>query len=68
MTTATNPRVNFGKIKKTVEYPDLLNIQVQSFEEFFQIDTTPDERGVEGLHRVFSENYPITDASQGILL
>jgi len=62
MIATTNPRVNFGKIKKTLEYPDLLNIQVQSFEEFFQIDTTPDEREEEGLHRVFSENYPITDA------
>jgi len=62
MKATLKPRVNFGKIKKTVEYPDLLNIQIQSFEEFFQIDTTPDEREEEGLHRVFSENFPITDA------
>jgi len=62
MKATLKQRVNFGKIKKTVEYPDLLNIQIQSFEEFFQIDTTPDEREEEGLHRVFSENFPITDA------
>jgi len=60
--TTKNPRINFGKIKKSIETPDLLGIQVDSFEEFFQIDTTPDERGHEGLHRVFSENFPITDA------
>ncbi len=57
-----NSRINFGKIKLSNEYPDLLEIQLQSFKEFFQLETTPENRGNEGLYRVFQENFPITDA------
>ncbi len=55
-------RQNFGKIRRTHAYPDLLEIQLASFQEFFQLETTPDERETEGLHKVFQENFPITDA------
>lgn len=59
----TSPeRVNFGKINLMTDYPDLLEIQLQSFQEFFQLETTPENRGNEGLFRVFQENFPITDA------
>jgi len=44
-----NPRVSFGKIKLPDEYPDLLEIQLKSFKEFFQLETTPENRGNEGL-------------------
>ena len=60
-TTILNNRVNFGKIKNIAEAPDLLDIQLESFKEFFQLETTPDRRDVEGLFRVFKENFPITD-------
>ena len=60
-TTNLNNRVNFGKIKHIAEAPDLLDIQLESFKEFFQLETTPDRRNVEGLFRVFKENFPITD-------
>ena len=60
-TTNLNNRVNFGKIKHVAEAPDLLDIQLESFKEFFQLETTPDRRNVEGLFRVFNENFPITD-------
>ena len=60
-TTILNNRVNFGKIKHVAEAPDLLDIQLESFKEFFQLETTPDRRNVEGLFRVFKENFPITD-------
>ncbi len=56
------PRVNFGKIKLSSEYPDLLEIQLKSFWEFFQLETTPENRMNEGLYKVFQENFPITDA------
>ncbi len=56
------PRINFGKITLASEYPDLLEIQIKSFREFFQLETTPENRGNEGLYRVFQENFPITDA------
>ncbi len=58
----TNGRINFGKINLASEYPDLLEIQIKSFQEFFQLETTPDNRANEGLYRVFQENFPITDA------
>jgi len=58
----TPQRVNFGKIKLASQYPDLLEIQLKSFVEFFQLETTPENRMAEGLYRVFQENFPITDA------
>ncbi|MDF1863915.1 MAG: DNA-directed RNA polymerase subunit beta [Saprospiraceae bacterium] len=60
--TAESKRVNFGKIRLPGEYPDLLEIQLKSFWEFFQLETTPENRINEGLYRVFQENFPITDA------
>ncbi len=54
-------RVNFGKIHDVADTPDLLGIQLQSFQDFFQLETTPDKRDNEGLFRVFKENFPITD-------
>ncbi len=59
---ASELRRSFGKIKLSSEYPDLLEIQLKSFQEFFQLETTPENRGNEGLFRVFQENFPITDA------
>ena len=59
--TKMNQRVDFGKIKHLAETPDLLEVQIQSFKEFFQLETTPDKRNIEGLFRVFKENFPITD-------
>ncbi len=60
--SAEEKRVNFGKIKLAPEYPDLLEIQLKSFQEFFQLETTPENRINEGLYKVFQENFPITDA------
>ena len=59
--TLTNQRINFGKIGNIADTPDLLAVQIQSFREFFQLETTPDKRNVEGLFRVFKESFPITD-------
>jgi len=46
-------RHNFGKIKLADHQPDLLEIQLKSFKEFFQLETTPENRINEGLYRVF---------------
>ncbi len=59
--TKQNTRINFGKIKHLAEAPDLLEVQIQSFKDFFQLETTPDKRNNEGLFKVFKENFPITD-------
>ncbi len=58
----SSKRINFGKIKRTHDYPDLLDIQLKSFQDFFQLETTPENRETEGLFKVFNENFPITDA------
>ncbi len=59
--TPAAQRINFGKVELLAETPDLLGIQIQSFKDFFQLETTPDKRNNEGLFRVFKENFPITD-------
>lgn len=59
---ASRERINFSKKKISLDYPDFLDIQLESFKEFFQLETTPENRGYEGLYRVFSENFPISDA------
>ncbi|HUR12616.1 MAG TPA: DNA-directed RNA polymerase subunit beta [Flavitalea sp.] len=66
--TKLQNRVNFGKIKNLAEAPDLLEVQIQSFKEFFQLETTPDKRNIEGLFKVFKENFPITDTRNIFML
>jgi len=55
-------RINFATSKSILDYPDFLDVQLQSFKEFFQLETTSDNRHTEGLYQVFSENFPITDS------
>jgi DNA-directed RNA polymerase subunit beta len=61
-------RVNFASSKSAFEYPDFLDIQLKSFREFFQLETTPENREKEGLFKVFSENFPITDTRNQFVL
>ena len=61
-------RIHFASIKNAFDYPDFLDIQLQSFHDFFQLDTKPDDRGDEGLYKTFSENFPITDARNQFVL
>jgi len=60
--------VNFASSKNPFEYPDFLDIQLKSFQEFFQLETTPENRDSEGLFKVFSENFPITDTRNQFVL
>ncbi len=64
----TKETVNFGSTSNRVEYPDFLEIQLKSFKDFFQLETTPENRKEEGLHQVFSENFPVTDARNNFVL
>ena len=59
--------VNFASVRK-FEYPDFLDIQLKSFQDFFQIETNPENRLEEGLYKVFKENFPITDARNNFTL
>jgi DNA-directed RNA polymerase subunit beta len=61
-------RINFGKIKTVIDYPDFLDIQVQSFKDFLQLDTPAEKREDEGLYKVFSENFPIADSRENFIL
>ncbi|MCH2236034.1 MAG: DNA-directed RNA polymerase subunit beta [Crocinitomicaceae bacterium] len=61
-------RVNFTSQTVKFEYPDFLEIQLQSFQQFFQLETTPENRSDEGLFKVFSENFPITDTRNQFVL
>ncbi len=56
----TNKRINFAT-SKILDYPDLLEVQLKSFKDFFQLDTTPENRRNEGLYQVFQEIFPIED-------
>ncbi|MFR9562316.1 MAG: DNA-directed RNA polymerase subunit beta, partial [Rikenellaceae bacterium] len=67
-TTKQQQRVSFSTIKTPVPYPDLLEIQLKSFRDFFQMDTTAENRKSEGLYRVFQENFPITDTRNNFVL
>jgi len=66
--TKTQKRINFSSNKFPIEYPDFLDIQVKSFQDFFQLETTPENRKKEGLFRVFAENFPISDARNNFVL
>ena len=61
-------RQNFSSIKNRTEYPDFLDIQIKSFQDFFQLDTKSEERGDEGLYNTFMENFPITDTRNQFVL
>ncbi|MCC3157755.1 DNA-directed RNA polymerase subunit beta [Hymenobacter sp. 15J16-1T3B] len=61
-------RINFAKIKKVIEYPDFLDVQLQSFRDFFQLETAAENRSNEGLFKVFAENFPISDSRENFVL
>ena len=61
-------RLNFSSIQNRTEYPDFLDIQIKSFQDFFQLETKSEERGDEGLYNTFMENFPITDTRNQFVL
>ena len=63
-----NPRISFASTKNQLEYPDFLEVQLKSFHDFFQLETTPEKRKQEGLFKVFNENFPITDTRNNFVL
>ena len=61
-------RLNFSSIVNRTEYPDFMDIQIKSFQDFFQLETKSEERGDEGLYNTFLENFPITDTRNQFVL
>ncbi|GHU79426.1 DNA-directed RNA polymerase subunit beta [Bacteroidia bacterium] len=67
-TTNNDQRINFASIKKPFAYPDFLEVQLKSFQDFLQIDTPTEKRKNEGLYKVFVENFPIADTRNNFVL
>ena len=67
-TKNSTERINFASAKLTTDYPDFLDIQIKSFQDFFQLKTKADERSDEGLYKTFMDNFPITDTRNNFVL
>ncbi|GHT07629.1 hypothetical protein AGMMS49525_16800 [Bacteroidia bacterium] len=67
-TTNKNQRVNFASIKNPLAFPDFLEVQLKSFQDFLQLDTPSEKRRNEGLYKVFAENFPIADTRNNFVL
>ncbi|PHS09755.1 MAG: DNA-directed RNA polymerase subunit beta [Kordia sp.] len=68
MLATPNERLSFSSVLNRPDYPDFLDIQIKSFQDFFQLETKSDERGNEGLYNTFLENFPITDTRNQFVL
>jgi len=68
MSATQTERLNFSSVQNKPAYPDFLDIQVKSFQDFFQLETKSEERGQEGLYKTFLENFPITDTRNQFVL
>ena len=68
MSVSKSQRVNFARVKNPYPYPDFLEVQLQSFRDFLQLDTPTEKRKNEGLYKVFSENFPIADTRNNFVL
>ena len=66
--TPNNQRISFATSKALLDYPDFLEVQLKSFKDFFQLDTTAENRKNEGLYKVFQEVFPITDTRNNFVL
>lgn len=67
-TNNTTERISFASAKLFTEYPDFLDIQIKSFQDFFQLQTKADERSDEGLYKTFTDNFPIQDTRNNFVL
>ena len=63
-----NQRVNFASVKNPMPYPDFLDVQLKSFQDFLQLDTPSELRKNDGLYKVFAENFPIADTRNNFVL
>lgn len=53
-------RIHFGKLKEAIPPPNLIELQINSYNEFFQKDVPPLKRRNVGLQAVFREFFPIS--------
>ncbi len=67
-TIPNTERLNFASTRQVHEYPDFLDLQLESFRNFTQIDTAPKDREEKGLQKIFMENFPIQDSREQHIL
>ncbi|SYZ73712.1 RNA polymerase, beta subunit [Candidatus Zixiibacteriota bacterium] len=69
MANKTKPeRISYGTISDAAEMPDLLDIQLESYNTFLQTDIAPEKRANQGLQQIFKEIFPITDINENFVL
>ena len=68
MPNKNQDRISFASIKNQLEYPDFLEVQLKSFHDFFQMETTPETGKRRTLYQVFQDNFPITDTRNNFVL
>ena len=68
MSQVINQRINFASVKNPMQYPDFLDVQLQSFKDFLQLDTPSELRKNDGLYKVFAETFPIADTRNNFIL
>ncbi len=61
-------RKSFAKLKEVYNIPNLLDVQLEAFYEFLQLDVPVAERKNQGLQEVFSEIFPIESANREVKL
>ncbi|MCQ2128432.1 MAG: DNA-directed RNA polymerase subunit beta [Bacteroidaceae bacterium] len=68
MSKIIDNRINFATVQNQMPFPDFLDVQLKSFQDFLQLDTPPEKRKNDGLYKVFAENFPITDTRNNFVL
>ncbi|SMO92065.1 DNA-directed RNA polymerase subunit beta [Fodinibius sediminis] len=61
-------RLTFASTEHVLDYPDFLDIQLDSFGQFTQLDIAPEDRKVQGLQKIFKDNFPIQDSRETHIL
>ncbi|TNE73770.1 DNA-directed RNA polymerase subunit beta [bacterium] len=61
-------RISFARTKTVADYPDFLDVQLESYRRFTQWDTSPEDREYFGLQQIFEEHFPISDTREQYIL
>jgi len=61
-------RVSFREKEEIIDLPNLIEIQIKSFNQFLQADRLPHERENQGLQEVFNEVFPIKSYDEKTIL
>ena len=57
-------RKSFGKIPLVTSLPNLVEVQKRSFDNFLQLNVSPEKKNDSGLHAIFKSVFPINDYTE----